>query len=171
MRLWKVSAMDRPDNDIKIDIVEVLSRAFYAMHDTKTPVLVGVFAMALNVAFSVMFAALFRALGWLPLGGLALANSLATGLEMVGLSVLMRKRLHGLEGKSILGVMLRSVVAVTLMVAIVWGWLQMMDGNSIWLVTLGGVLIGGSVYLLILYFLKVPEIKSLRNAISQRLKS
>ncbi len=33
-------------------IVEILARAFYAMHDTKTPVLVGSVAMGLNVVFS-----------------------------------------------------------------------------------------------------------------------
>ena len=37
-----------------------------------------------------------------PHGGLALANSLATALEMVGLLLLMRRRLNGLDGGSIL---------------------------------------------------------------------
>ena len=39
-------------------LVEIVSRAFYALHDTKTPVLVGVGAMSLNLAvqFSVHLA-------------------------------------------------------------------------------------------------------------------
>ena len=66
-------------------VVEILVRAFYAMHDTKTPVLIGIVAMSLNVVFSLLFIALFSRLDWMPLGGLALANSLATTLEMVAL--------------------------------------------------------------------------------------
>ena len=34
-------------------------------------------------------------IGWMPHGGLALANSLATALEMVGLWYFMRRRLAG----------------------------------------------------------------------------
>lgn len=83
-------------------VVEIVSRAFYAFHDTKTPVLVGSVAMSLNLAFSLLFVALFRRVGWMPHGGLALANSLATTLEMTGLLVLMRRRLQGLEGRQTL---------------------------------------------------------------------
>src|ERR1041385_9185977 len=35
--------------------LEVLTRAFYAQHDTKTPVIVGVLAMGSNVVFSILF--------------------------------------------------------------------------------------------------------------------
>ncbi|RLD06256.1 MAG: hypothetical protein DRI32_02875, partial [Chloroflexi bacterium] len=76
-------------------VMEILARAFYALHDTKTPVLVGIGAMSLNIVFSIAFAALFEQIGWMPHGGLALANSLATALEMVLLMILMRKRLSG----------------------------------------------------------------------------
>jgi putative peptidoglycan lipid II flippase len=78
-------------------IVEISSRAFYALHDTKTPVLVGVGAMTLNLGFSFFFTWLFSRVGWMPLGGLALANSAATLIESVVLLALMRKRLNGLE--------------------------------------------------------------------------
>jgi len=35
-------------------LVEVLSRAFYALHDTRTPVLVSVGAMSLNIGLSLL---------------------------------------------------------------------------------------------------------------------
>ena len=41
-------------------VVEIVYRAFYALHDTRTPVFVGAAAMGLNVVFSLLFAALFR---------------------------------------------------------------------------------------------------------------
>ncbi len=82
-------------------MVEILARAFYALHDTKTPVMIGIAAMSLNVLFSYLFSALFIRQGWMPHGGLALANTLATALEMVGLIFIMRKRLGGLNGKQV----------------------------------------------------------------------
>ncbi len=82
-------------------LVEITARAFYALHDTKTPVLVGVAAMGLNMVFSLGFARLFTQIGWLPLGGLALANSLATALEAAALLILMRRRLGGLNSRRI----------------------------------------------------------------------
>src|SRR4030065_2852587 len=80
-------------------IVEILARAFYAMHDTKTPVLIGSLAMGLNVLFSVLFSRWFASIGWMPHGGLALANSLATGLEAACLLILMRQKLGGVDGQ------------------------------------------------------------------------
>jgi putative peptidoglycan lipid II flippase len=62
-------------------VVEIISRAFYALHDTRTPVIVGATAMGINLGFSFLFSWIFGKIGWLPLGGLALANSLATFLD------------------------------------------------------------------------------------------
>ena len=82
-------------------VVEILSRAFYALHDTRTPVLVGAGAMTLNILFSYALAALFSSWGWMPHGGLALANSLATGLEGAALWLIMRRRLAGMQGAQV----------------------------------------------------------------------
>ena len=50
---------------------------------------------------SIGLSALFKHIGWLPHGGLALANSLASALEMGVLFVLMRRRLGGIDGDKI----------------------------------------------------------------------
>lgn len=140
-------------------VMEILARAFYALHDTKTPVIVGTIAMTLNVGFSLLFAALFERLGWMPHGGLALANSLATTLEMGGLLVLMRKRLNGLHGRSILrGFGQAAVAALGMGLALIW-WEQAQVTSETWLVALGGLGIGGAVYLIAIWLLKVPELR------------
>ena len=54
-------------------------------------------------------------LGLLPLGGLALANSIATGLESIALVILMQKRLGGIEGGKILRLLLQSLIAASIM--------------------------------------------------------
>jgi putative peptidoglycan lipid II flippase len=104
-------------------VVEILARAFYSLHNTKTPVLVGSAAMGINIILSLAFSTLFTRLGWMPHGGLALANSLATALEMAGLLILMRRRLEGLNGKPILSGAGQAAAAALAMAALVSTWL------------------------------------------------
>jgi putative peptidoglycan lipid II flippase len=151
-------------------VVEIMSRAFYAMHDTKTPVFVGIAAMSLNIVFSLIFSALFSRIGWLPLGGLALANSLATGLEMVVLLVLMRRRLDGLHGRKILRACMQAGFASLVMMITLWGWLQLSSDLPGWFVAIAGILIGGIVYLVTSYAVGVPELHGLVKGLVRRLK-
>ena len=151
-------------------IMEVLTRAFYAQQDTKTPVLIGAVAMGLNVIFSFTFSSLFTQIGWLALGGLALANSLATALEAVTLFIFMRRRLNGIEGKSIADGAWRVGLSGLGMAIGLSFWIQLSGGWTRWLVTLGGVAIGGIIYFAGTVLLKVPEINMAMNAISRRLK-
>lgn len=152
-------------------LVEILSRAFYAMHDTKTPVLIGTINMSLNIVFSLIFPGWFASIGWLALGGLALANTAATSLEAVALVIIMRKRLKGLEGRSaILGVGKSIFATLAMSGAIIW-WLNQSGGYSVWVIGLVGICLGGLVYGAIMVVLKVPELQSLIRAISSKLKS
>jgi len=151
-------------------VMEVLTRAFYAQQDTKTPVIIGAIAMGLNVVFSIWFSQLFAQIGWFPLGGLALANSFATALEAIALFIFMRKRLNGIEGKSIADGAWRVGLAGLGMGIGLLSWIQVTGSLTRWLVALGGVAIGGIIYLLGVVILKVPEIKMLTSAVSRRLK-
>jgi putative peptidoglycan lipid II flippase len=151
-------------------IMEVLTRAFYAQHDTKTPVLIGTVAMGLNVVFSFVFSAGFKSMGWLPLGGLALANSLATALEAAVLFVFMRRRLNGLQGPYILRGFGTAALSALGMALGLLAWINWMGGQSRWVIALGGVMLGGLIYGLGVLALGVPEIKMLTRMVSTRLK-
>ena len=152
-------------------MVEVLTRAYFAMHDTWTPVLIGVGAMSLNVLFSLAFVRLFAQVGWMPVGGLALANSLATLLEMGGLVVIMRRRLHGLQGRSILLGLGQAAAASLLMAAALIGWLNVSADQPVWLVVGLGILLGISVYALTCLVLRVGEARAGLRAGLRRLKA
>ncbi len=151
-------------------IMEILARAFYAQNDTKTPVIIGAIAMGLNIVFSVAFIKLFEYLGWMPHGGLALANSLATAIEAVALFVVMRKRLHGIEGKFIMRGVIPSAIATLVMSICIFGWLYIGEDLSPWILIPVGVLVGGGVYLAGLWVLRVPELQYLVRGVLRRLK-
>ncbi len=151
-------------------IMEILTRAFYAQHDTKTPVMIGTVAMLLNVVFSLAFSRMFTSIGWMPHGGLALANSLATALEATVLFVMMRKRLNGIEGGHILRGALPSLAAGGSMALALVGLLKYGAELSVWLLAPAGVVLGGMVYFAVLWVLRVPELSYIVNGVMRRIK-
>ncbi len=151
-------------------LVEILSRAFFALHDTRTPVAVTSVAMLLNILMSIAFTVLFQQAGWMPLGGVALANSLATALESLALLFFLRRRLGGLEGRRIGSAVWRGGLATLVMGAALWTWIQLSQGLAPWLVTLVGVVVGGSVYGGLMLLLKVDEVGRVLRLARARLR-
>ncbi len=148
-------------------VVEIASRAFYALHDTRTPVLLTAAAMTLNIVFSLLFTRWFSALGWAPHGGLALANSLATFLEMTGLLIAMRRRLGGLHGRDLLQVVGQSGLAAMVMCVVLWGWLVVSLTTAPMIVLLVGLVLGVAAYGVMLVLLRVKEIGQIRQLASR----
>jgi len=127
--------------------LEIVSRAFYALHDTFTPVWVGVVAMGLNVVLSLTLPGVFVGAGWLPHAGLALANSIATLLELVVLLALVRRRINGREGRRTLIAFLKSGLAALAMGAVLLVWQMALPGAGTLVLGGGGVLLGTAVYM------------------------
>ena len=89
--------------------LRVFVSAFYSLQDTKTPVKVAVVAMIANIAFSLAL------MGPLKHGGLALALSLASTLQLFMLIFLLRRRLGGIEGGAVIHSMVRSFISSIIM--------------------------------------------------------
>lgn len=150
-------------------VVEIVSRAFYALHDTRTPVLIGVGAMGLNVVLNFAFAELFRGLGWPPHGGLAFANTVATTLEMASLAWIMRRRLGGLAFTRVWPGLWRTALAALYMGAVLVLWLRYTQALSVWIVGIGGVVLGGAVFWAVAHTLRCPEARLLPRLVMERL--
>jgi putative peptidoglycan lipid II flippase len=151
-------------------MVEVLARAFYALHDTRTPVIVGATAMGLNVGLSFLFVWLFSSVGWMPHGGLALANSTATALEMIGLLVLIRRNLGGLEGMRILKAFWQGAIGVIVMTLAIVGFSLLAGNMRVWIQALAGVAIGVAFYAGSLLVTRTAEIHYLIAGIRRRVQ-
>lgn len=145
--------------------LETITRAFYALHDTATPVRIGVATVILNVILS------FALLAPLQQGGLALANSIATTLEMIVLLYLLRSRLDGVDGRTLAASALKMVVGAAIMaLAIVLYNLTPLAQNPL-LLLVGGIAIGGGAYFLTMAILKSDEIGLARQSIKFKAKS
>ena len=125
--------------------------------------------MSLNIVFSFAFSALFASIGWMPHGGLALANSFATALEMTALFILMRRHLKGLDDMNIGRGLLQAGFATLVMSLFIVGWLHFASGFSVWIIAPVGIIAGGIAYVAIMFMLRVPELGEMINAIRRRL--
>jgi putative peptidoglycan lipid II flippase len=90
-------------------------RAFYAMHDTRTPALINAAAVAVNVAANVI---LFP---FLEVRGLALGHAAAYTFAAVVALTILRRRLGGLGGRDLTRGMVRILAAAVLTAAAAWG--------------------------------------------------
>ncbi|MDP3768735.1 MAG: lipid II flippase MurJ, partial [Dehalococcoidia bacterium] len=129
--------------------IEILSRGFYALSDTRTPVLFAVVALVANLVLS---AVLVRPL---EVRGLALALSLATMAEAGLLFWTLRLRIDGLDLRALGWSLGRTLLAVVLMAEAVGLYLVLLhqaglfDTNrtlDAFLALAGGGLIGAAVF-------------------------
>lgn len=146
-------------------VVEIAARAFYSLHDTRTPVLIGVGAMALNILLSLVL------MGPLLHGGLALATTIATLVEMVVMLLLLRRRLGGLEERRLQRAVLRSVLVSGLMAPILAGLASQLTDVHPALLGSAGIILGGAFYLLSMWLLKAEEIPGLLGLLRLRSRS
>lgn len=153
-------------------LVEITTRAFYAMHDTRTPVLVGVVTVILNIGLSLLLInylgdpdSLIRG----PFAGLALANTIATTLEAIVLLLLLSPRMGGIDAGRNGVSALRTSIAAAVMGGVLFALFPLMDIVWFPLGILGTVLIGGVVYMAVSWIAGSKEARFFFALISQRL--
>jgi putative peptidoglycan lipid II flippase len=111
---------------------------------------------------------LFEAVGWLSLGGLALANSVATTAEMVVLLYLISKRMNGLEGQRLVGALWRMVLACLVMLVGLAITSRILSASPAWLVSAISMLVAAGIYGLVTLLLGSEEPVALMRGIRQR---
>jgi putative peptidoglycan lipid II flippase len=142
--------------------LEIVTRGFYALHDTRTPVLVGTGAMVLNITLSLLL------VGPLLHGGLALANSVATIGEALVLIVILRGRLGGICGRGLVVGMAKTGAASAVMGLALYWFGTASQGSSV--IVRGGVamLVGAGAYLMSSLVLRADEAGVLRRMFRRR---
>lgn len=148
--------------------VRVMTASFYSLHDTKTPVKVAVLAMITNIILSILF------MKFLNHSGLALANSIASIVNLTMLSIMLRRRLGRIDGHRILNSILKSSIASTVMAILgsiiiksdVWKVSGMVSLKSFYLG--GTIIISLLIYILLSLLFKSEELRYVFRLILKR---
>jgi putative peptidoglycan lipid II flippase len=92
----------------------LITRVFYALQDTKTPLYTSIVAIGLNIILSVVL------VGYYGVVGLPMAQSLAAALETLVLLVILKKRLGTVGGRSIVRGVSKMVLANLIMASVIY---------------------------------------------------
>jgi putative peptidoglycan lipid II flippase len=136
-------------------VLEVVTRGFYALKDTTRPVVLAVLSMVVNVLLSLWLSVVFLRAGLYPFGGLALANSIATTLEVIILYVLLVRREPYIQVTPTMVALLKGAFAAAAMGVALVGWLAVAGSGLA--ATVFAVVIGMIVYFAAAFILRSDE--------------
>jgi len=141
---------------------DILSRCFYALQDTKTPMVNGAVALGINVLLNLI---LVRHMGH---NGLALATSVSAAVSTALLTRSLRRKMGGVGGGKILVTFIKSSVSVAVMGVAVFFLRRILksafSGGGILadILTFGLLAAAGvCVYAVCLYVLKTEEVRQI----------
>lgn len=157
---------------IGFSYAEVLNKSFFAMQDSKTPMVTALISILANVFFSYILSKSFG------IGGLALASALASTLNALLNFIMMNKRVKGIFAKNDVFDIIKIMFSVLIMSCIVFFVYRFMI-NTASQAFLGGFIgrvltlalpaaAGAIIYIFICFILKVSEVKILIDTFIKR---
>ncbi|GAM11853.1 hypothetical protein OR1_04172 [Geobacter sp. OR-1] len=141
-----------------VAMVRVLVPAFYALKDTRTPVITAFIAFVINVVMSLIL------MGPLLHGGLALASTLSAFGNLALLAILLRRKLGPFGARGITAVATKSMVASIPVAMIAWWAMGLTDwsqpgGRLLKAGLMGGTVAGvAAVYIGCTWLLRCDEV-------------
>jgi len=150
--------------------IEIISRGFYALEDTWTPVIVGALQLvAMWLLGYWLTTAVFPDFGFQQFGGLALGYTMSTILEVLVLLWLLNRKVGGLDGARLFDGFWKMSTAAIVMALISYFLLRQMSLlNPLFQLALI-LLISGFTYLIACLILRVAEPQQLILYIRQRI--
>lgn len=165
-------------------LIPLLSRAFYALHDTKTPLFITAISVVLNGSLAFFLTRVFLNPTYQIIAksqvdgrviGLALAFSLASFFNLALSFFYLRQKLSHFETIRILTSLAKIVLASLVMGVTVYGTLHLValfvntrTGLGLLIQTLAAILVGLIVYFKAASLLRCEEIKTVKDILQKR---
>lgn len=153
-----------------LSIRTILSRVYYSIHDTRTPMLNSFISVALNIVFNLV---LIRYLGHM---GLALGTSLAATITTIIMLFDLNKKLGKLDYRSMVSCLLKSFASSAIMglaAYIAFNFIGVRLSSNFYMQVISLFLtisIGIVVYLLLIKQLKVEEFNWLYKSVVRKVR-
>ncbi|MDQ0873157.1 putative peptidoglycan lipid II flippase [Paenibacillus sp. V4I3] len=140
------------------------TRLFYALQDTRTPLYVNLSSVVVNIILNLIFVNFFG------IAGLTLSASAASLLSCVIIMYLLKRKLGPMGYKTILIDGLKMLSALLGIIVAAYLINNLLDAGAIFLRLVLVTIIGTSLYLIVLYFLKQPQIVYIFNSLVKQLR-
>lgn len=151
-------------------LIPLLTRAFYSLQNTKTPLFIALFSEAVNIIAVVILKDRYQVLG------LAIAFSIASVVNMFLLLTILRSRFDDFDERNIFKAVMKISLAA-LVAGLAVQYLKYFVNNFVNLDTFMGIFIqliisgsvGGAIYISMSYFLKLEEFYYFKRSITKRI--
>lgn len=150
-------------------LIPLLSRAFFAFQDTKTPFVIGIISELISIIAALL---LMKPLG---VAGLALASSIGVTLNLILLWINLRSKTKTLNEQNIFSMFYLLLIASIPMAIVVqllkYPLAKLFNQQYFWGILAQGFFAGITgiiVYFVICYLLKVPEFMQLKESFAKR---
>lgn len=155
-------------------VINLMVRGFYALHDSKTPVLVGSFTILLNILLSILL--VFMVSGNKPIWGLAASSAIADCLYAIILIYLLNKKVQSFGFLNLTIPAIKILFAAGITGFALYIPMKLLDQlvfdttYTLPLILLTGTasIIGLTVYAFLTWFLQIEELKSFIAIFSKR---
>ncbi len=150
-------------------VIRVIVAAFYSLQDTKNPMKAAVVALVTNVVFSIML--------MFPLkhGGLALATSIASAVNVIMLTIILKRKIGAFIGRDFYRAVFRMILAS----AVMWMAIVLVDWIFPWrtegafqdrfLFLTAAVAVGAVTFFSTCALLKIPEMMTLMGILRRKI--
>ena len=142
--------------------LKLIAPAFYALGDSRTPMMVSIASIAVNAATA------FVSIRFLHLGhaGLALSLSTVSIFNALMLLLLLSRRIGGIRGHDILSSLLKILIAAAAMGVACQAVVYLSPSRAV--DVLAGIPIGAMVFYVIASALRIPELTDARDTILRK---
>lgn len=143
---------------------DVLSRAFYSLEDTKTPVINGAIAMGLNIVLIIILSK------FMGLGGLALATSISAIFCTALLLLSLRKKIGPFGMRNVIvsfAKMLGASLVMGLLAKVLFGALAGYFGGNVALLL--SIAAGAGAYFIMICMAGIPEVEGIIRAVKEKI--
>ncbi len=144
--------------------VKLLSPAFYALGDSRTPMLVSLGSIGVNAVCAYTAVEVFH----LGTGGIALSLSLVAILTALSLLALISRKIEGVHGGAILLNLGKVVIAASVMCLACLVVVRLTASNGLRAAV--GIPLGAAVYYAVASLLRIPEVSNVRQAFLAKIR-
>lgn len=151
-------------------LIPLLARSFYAFEDTKTPMLISIFSISVNIVLSWFFAKSFGVMG------LALAFSISSIINMLLLYIMLNSRVgnidHSVIFRSLMKISANALVAGFVVYTSLHYLANLVDMHTfvgIFVQGVGAGLLGLLTYLILSILFKLEEVEIVKRIIKKSL--
>ncbi len=142
-------------------LIHILARTFYALHDSKTPVVIGGISVVINTVLSILFIQFFH----LPIWSLGLSTSIASIINALFLLIFLDGKVGGFNKKDLFIPIVKIFLAGLVSGFALYIPIKLLDKLvfdttrtfSLLILTSISATIGLGVYFIFAWFLEIPE--------------